>query len=158
MSLLTLLLACLTAQAAPTATFSLERMATCQDSWLDWKDDAVRSRAYAEAFMSAFTQNEGDQFFTPKSRTSVLGLPVVQVFPDSVGMAVGFSVAVAGSFDATRKALEQHTGKTLQKCDAGEGMRTCALQLGDKKTLVMIADATGKAKTTLVGCYYYYEK
>jgi len=140
------------------ATFDVERMVTCQDSWLDWKDDPVRAGAFVESIRSAFEQRDGDAFFTPKGRVSVAGLPVVQVFPQSVGMGVGFSVTVDASFDQARKALEQRTGKSLQKCDTSDNMRTCELELGERKTLILMADATGTVKTTLLGCYYYYEK
>ena len=35
---------------------------------------------------------------------------------------------------------------------------TCELEIAAKKTVMLMADATGKEKTTLVGCFYYYEK
>ena len=152
--------ALISAQAAarPAETFNVERMATCQDTWLEWKDDPVRAKAFGASFQSAFRQNPKDAFFVPRTSVTVLGLPVVQAYPASVGMGVGFSVAVEAPFDKTRKAVEQLIGKPLKQCDTSDNMRTCELTIGDKKNVILMAEATGKSKTTLLGCYYYYEK
>jgi hypothetical protein len=37
-------------------------------------------------------------------------------------------------------------------------MRTCELELGVKKTVMLMSDAAGKSGQTLIGCFYYYEK
>jgi hypothetical protein len=37
-------------------------------------------------------------------------------------------------------------------------MRTCELQIGEKKTILLMAEDNPKSTTTLVGCYYFYEK
>jgi hypothetical protein len=141
-----------------TEDLRIERLATCQDSWLEWKDDPVQTKRFADAFQAAFLRKPDDQFFIPRSRTTVAGLPVLQAFPESVGMAVGFSVLVDADFDNTKKSLEQMLGKPLRKCETGDNMRACELQLGEKKTVVLMAEDNPKSKTTLVGCYYYYEK
>jgi hypothetical protein len=47
---------------------SVERLATCQDSWRDWKNsDPVRLKRFAQSFQSDFLQKEKDPFFVPKS-------------------------------------------------------------------------------------------
>jgi hypothetical protein len=143
---------------SPAQAFSLERMATCQDSWFDWKEDPARMNAYIDGFQSAYRQREGEAFLVPVSRVTVAGLPVAQVYPGTIGSAVGFSVAVEGTFDKTRAGIEAALGKRLGKCDTSDGMRTCELEIAEKKTVLMLGDATGKGKTTLVGCYYLYEK
>jgi hypothetical protein len=148
----------LLAPGRPGETLNVERMATCQDTWLDWKDDPVRAKAFGVSFQAAFRQNPGDAFFVPRSSVTVAGLPVVQAYPASVGMGVGFSVAVEASFDKARKAVEQVIGKSLTHCDTSDNMRTCELAIAEKKNLLLMAEATGKGKTTLLGCYYYYEK
>ena len=85
---------------------SIERLATCQDSWLDWKNrDPVQLRKFAESFQSNFLQKEKDPFFVPKSNQTVAGLRVARVFPESIGMAVGFSVVVNANFDKTKTRL-----------------------------------------------------
>ena len=55
-------------------------------------------------------------------------------------------------------SIEKAAGKPLTKCETGEGMRSCELQIGEKRTLMLMAEDNPKATTTLVGCYYYYEK
>ena len=37
-------------------------------------------------------------------------------------------------------------------------MRSCELEIAEKRTLVLMAEDSAKATTTLVGCYYFYEK
>jgi hypothetical protein len=146
------------ARVAQAAPFSLDKLATCQDSWLEWKDDADRVSVYRDGFRSSFRQRDADPFFTPIGKAAVLGFPIAQVFPATVGMGVGFSVSVDAPFDRVKKGVEQAVGKTLKQCETGEGMRTCSLEIAEKKTLMLLGDATGKTKTTLIGCFYYYEK
>jgi len=151
----------LTAVASRAADdMGIERLALCQDSWLEWKDsNPARLKQFADAFRSNFRQQKDtDAFFVPKSSLSIAGLPVAQVFPESIGMAVGFSVVVNASFDQTRKAIETRLGKALKKCEVGDNMRTCGLEIAEKKTVLLMASDDPKSATTLFGCYYLYEK
>jgi hypothetical protein len=138
---------------------SIERLATCQDSWLDWKQsNPVQMQNFVNAFQSDFLRNGNDPFFVPKSSQAVAGLPVAQVFPQSVGMGVGFSVMVNANFDKTKTTVEKKIGKSLKQCESGENMRTCALEIGEKKTIMLMAGDNPKSTKTLLGCYYFYEK
>lgn len=132
-----------------------QRLASCQDSWLDWKDDARRMGAFADAIESRFTREPDGAAFTPKAPMQVLGLKLQQLYPQSVGMAVGFSLQVDASFVPARQALERQLGKTMS-CSAGDGMMACELQLGPQKTAVLMTGNGGKAGSSLLGCYYYY--
>ena len=158
--LLTVLLAAvIPAQAADNP--GVERLAMCQDSWFEWKSsDPARLQKFIESFRSDFSQKKAtDAFVVPKSSQTVAGLPVAQVFPESVGMAVGFSVVVNANFDRTRSSLEKKLGRSIKKCEPpSDNMRTCELQIGDKKTIVLMAEDNAKSTTTLFGCYYFYEK
>jgi hypothetical protein len=146
--------------AQATDNLSIERLATCQDSWLDWKSsDPVQLKKFAASFQSDFLRKESDPFFVPKSSQTVAELPVAQVFPESIGMAVGFSIVVNANFDKTRTSLEKKIGKLFKKCDPpSDNMRTCALEIGEKKTILLMAEDNVKSTTTLFGCYYLYEK
>jgi len=139
---------------------SIERLATCQDSWLDWKQsDPVQLKKFAESFQSNFLQKEKDPFFVPKSNQTVAGLQVTQVFPESIGMAVGFSVVVNANFDTTKTRLTKKIGKPFGKCEPpSDNMRTCELAIGEKKTILLMAEDNAKSTTTLFGCYYFYAK
>ena len=139
---------------------TIERLATCQDSWLDWKNsDPVRLKKFAESFQSDFLQKEKDPLFVPKSNQTVAGLPVAQVFPESIGMAVGFSVVVNANFDRTKTSLAKKIGKSFSRCEPpSDNMRTCELAIGEKKTILLMAEDNVKSKTTLFGCYYFYAK
>lgn len=136
---------------------NLDALATCKDSWLEWKDDPARSAKFAEGLRAGYTYKEDGGFLAPKAPRSVLGLPVVRVYPESAGMAVGFSVLVNGGFEAARKAVEKTLGKPL-KCDdkSDEGLG-CELVLGPKKTAFVMAEDKS-SKHALIGCYYFYEK
>ena len=135
---------------------SIARMATCQDSWLDWQKTAPEKlKSFGAHFRSAFSQR--DSFFVPKTDISVAGLPVAQAFPDSVGMGVGFSVTVDASFEKTRKAMEGVLGKHLSKCEAGDDMHACELNIAEQRTFTLMTEDIAPNRT-LIGCYYLYEK
>lgn len=138
---------------------AIERMLTCKDSWLDWKKgDPERLAALGDHIRTGFSQHENDPFLVPKAATSIAGLRVTQLYPDSVGMGVGLSASVAATFDETRRKLEAELGKPLGGCETGDGMRTCTLKISDMRTIMVMAEDNPKSATTLVGCYYYYEK
>lgn len=147
------------APARSADNIGVERLATCQDSWFEWKQgNAPQLQQFARAFQTAFERKAGDGFLVPRSSESVAGLPIARVFPESVGMGVGFSVIVNAGFDATKSAVERKSGKPFRKCETSDNMRTCAVQIGDKKTLMLMAEDPPTTTETLVGCYYFYEK
>jgi len=148
----------LSAVPALAADDLIQRLATCQESWVDMKDDPAKINQFAESFNAAFAPKQNGASFVPKTRILVAGLPVTEVFPESVGMGVGFSVIVDAPFDQAQIAFERTTGKSLKRCETGDGMRTCELEVAQKRTLVIMADSDGKSSTTLLGCYYFYEK
>jgi hypothetical protein len=145
--------------AGASNNLSIERLATCQDSWVDWKENNPGMLdQLVQYFRSGFTHKESDPFFIPTSSQTVLGLPVTRVFPESVGMGVGFSVWVNATFDQTKLALESKIGRSLKQCETGDDMRICSLELGEKKTVTLMAEDNPKSTTTLIGCFYFYEK
>lgn len=137
----------------------LQRLALCQESWFDWKDDEARLARLGGFIRSRFTPPapQGDGAFTPNAAMQVLGLPVTQVYPQSVGMGVGFSVALQADFAQARTVMEKQLGKPMA-CSDGDGMRACELKVGPKKTAVLMAPLNGSAKTSLMGCYYFYQQ
>jgi hypothetical protein len=137
---------------------TFDQLATCKVSWLEAKDDPTRLQPLGDALDADFTKKQGEPFFVPKKKMTVLGLPLLRLFPENVGMALGFSVMVSADFETAKKALETAAGVALTDCQNGEGVRTCGHQLAEKKTLMMMAPASGTPKETLFGCYYYYEK
>jgi hypothetical protein len=140
---------------------AIERLATCQDSWLEWQSsNSAQLKKFIDDFGSAFLQKKDtDAFFLPKSSQTVAGLPLAQVFPESVGMAVGFSVVVNASFDKAKGSVEKKLGRSFQKCEPpSDNMRTCELTIGEKKTVVLMAEDNPKSTTALFGCYYLYAK
>lgn len=134
-------------------------MALCQDSWLDWqKNDPAKLKIFGDRFRANFSHKDNDAFATPNAETSVLGLHVAQVFPESVGMGVGLSIFVDAPFDKTRAVMEKALGKKLGHCETSDGMQTCASQIAEQRTVTLMAEDSPKTKQTLIGCYYYYEK
>lgn len=135
------------------------RMALCQDSWIDWqKSDPAKLKTFGEYFRSHYSHKDNDPFAVPNTPTAMIGLHVAQVFPESVGMGVGFSVAVDAPFDQTRKAVENALGKKFTHCEKGDSMTMCELAIAEKRTVTLMAEDSPKAKQTLIGCYYYYER
>lgn len=147
----------LPAQAADDMTIT--RMAACQDSWLDWsKADPVQMRKFVEHIRAGFTPHGNDPYMLPKGNVSIAGMHVSQVFPQSIGMALGFSAAVDVPYDKARAALEKIAGKKLGQCESSDGMKTCALQIAEQRTITVMAVDGQKPEQTLIGCYYFYEK
>lgn len=142
------------AHAADNNT-QLQRLATCQDSWLDWKNDAQRMKRLSDEIETRYTPADEGGAFTPKTPTTALGLNVAQVYPQSVGMGVGFSVLVNAGFAQARQSLEKQLGKPMQ-CSTSEGMTACSLALSAKKTAMLMTGENGKGKSSLIGCYYFY--
>jgi hypothetical protein len=155
-----LILAPLVAAPARAADNSaIERLATCQDSWFEWKSsDPARLQSFVSRFKADFSPTGDGGAYKPNSSLTVAGLPVAQVYPESVGMGVGFSLIVDVTFDTAKAALEKRLGK-LMKCEApSDNMRACELEIGEKKTVALMAEDNPKAAKTLIGCYYFYEK
>jgi hypothetical protein len=136
----------------------VESMALCRDSWLDWRhDDPARLDSFGAFIRSAFKHSGNDTFWAPKSAMTIGGLKVTRVFPQSLGMGLGFSVLVDARFDVARQAFEHELGKPLSDCETGEGMRTCALPIAEQRTVILMSADPPNENTTLVGCYYVYE-
>lgn len=136
----------------------IERMATCQDSWFEWKNEPSKLEDFGKYIKSAFVEQEKTASLVPRSEMSVFGLKVVQLFPASIGMAVGFSVMVEADFKNTRASIEKRLDNHFKKCETDENMLTCELEIGEKKTILLLAEEDGKVEKTLFGCFYYYEK
>lgn len=68
---------------------NLESMATCQDSWLEWKENPARGDKFIETLHANYTAKDSG-YLVPKTKTLLFGLPVTRVYPESVGMGVGF--------------------------------------------------------------------
>jgi hypothetical protein len=135
---------------------NLESMVTCQESWLDWKDNPARGKKFGEHLHAAYTAQK-DGYLVPKAKAALFGLAVKGVYPESIGMGLGFSVSVAGSFDVSRAAVEKALGKSLVCAADSDEVRACQFELGPNKTVMVVGD-TGDTKTALIGCFYFYEK
>ena len=153
-------LACAAAPAMAADDPQLQGLATCRDSWFEWKDDAAKVTQFGQFIHTRFTPAEAAGF-KPKAPTSVLGFPVVEVFPQSIGMAVGFSVLVDGSGDKVRAVFEKQIGHAMT-CEASDGMKSCEYKIAERKSASLLSDDSSHDsshdKTTLIGCYYFYEK
>jgi len=137
----------------------VERMATCQDSWFVWQKTApALLNSFGEHIRTAFVAHGDDPYLVPRSTTTIASLRVLQVMPGNVGMGVGFSVMVAADFDKAKRIFEKKLGKTLDKCETGDNMKSCELDIAEQKSLTLMAEDSPKSTSTLVGCYYFYEK
>ena len=149
--------ACLAPFALAADDPQFQRMALCQDSWLDWRSDDARISALVDYFEARLERNRQGDGATPRSPIQVLGYSVVQAYPQSVGMGVGFSLVINADFAQALAAVEHQLGKPMM-CSTSDGLRSCELHLGNQRTAMVITGERGNAKTSLVGCYYYYEK
>lgn len=135
----------------------LLRLATCQDSWLEWKTEPGRLQRFATELHRRYTLKPKSPAMTPNAPAKLLGFQVQQLFPDSVGMGVGFSVQLQADFKQARQRFEELLGRPMQ-CEGGDGMLSCELPLGEKKTALLVKSDSGPSKSTLLGCYYFYQQ
>lgn len=89
-------------------------MATCQDSWLDWVPGSGQSEKFVRSLKQSFAQKAEANAYTPLRPTTYLGCQITAVQPESVGMALGFSLAVDTPFGDMKKAIEGHMKKPLK--------------------------------------------
>jgi hypothetical protein len=135
----------------------LKRMATCQDSWLTWQGDERQMAEFIKSFDADYTRSEQEPAFLPKGPSKVLGFPLIKVYPQSVGMGVGFSLQLAASLVQVRAHVEPLLGKPLD-CSVSDDMTYCAFVIDPTKTITLTADGNGMGKFSLLGCFYYYAK
>lgn len=154
----TTLVAIMTAVPLAAADDLLERLATCQDSWFESRGDGAAMKKLGETFNAAFKEGDKGRAYVPKGKLTVAGLPVVQAFPQSAGMGVGFSLVVEAPFEQAKAAIEKSVGKPLAECETEDGTRMCALEVAEKRTVMLMSGESGKSKNSLIGCYYFYEK
>ena len=138
----------------------IQRLALCQDSWLDMqKGDPAQLKTTGDHLRAVFAPPNGDEpFVLPNTNLTIAGMRITQAFPNSVGMGVGFSATVAAPFDVARKNVESVMGKKLPHCEASDGMKSCELQIAEKRTVMLMAADPPDKNGTLIGCYYFYEK
>jgi hypothetical protein len=134
-----------------------EKLATCHESWFDWKDDELRMSQYGDRLTANFTRTEEEPAFVPKSPYEAFGFPLIKVYPQSVGMGIGFSLQLGGQFAKIRSEVEARLGRPLE-CSSSDGMTSCGAELGENKTVTLTAYGDGTDAVNLLGCYYYYEK
>lgn len=154
-----LLLLAPAATGAATADAMMERMILCKDSWNDWqKSNAPQLGPLRDRLNAGYKPHGNDPYFLPKADTTIAGFRVIQLYPGSVGMGLGISVMVEAPFDKAKAAYEKLLGKKFVHCENGEGMKTCELELAPQRTAMILASDPEKKPSTLLGCYYYYEK
>ena len=45
-----------------------------------------------------------------------------------------------------------------QKCESGDGMRSCKLEIAPQRSVMVMAEDKRGARNALIGCYYFCEK
>lgn len=134
------------------------QLATCQESWLDWGKSSPKIDDFRRQISADFKQKGGGASFAPIKSVSILGHNVTEVYPDSIGMGVGFSVMVDTEFDKVKASLEAQVGKVIGQCSKEGDSRSCEHTFAEKKTLLLMEGGRGKNAKTLFGCYYFYAK
>lgn len=150
-----LLVAAPSAEAADDAP--LEQLAACQQSWLDWKQDNAVAARFRDWFLPRFEQEPRTPAWKPRQAFTVFGLPGVVVYPQSVGMALGFSVEVNADAATAQRAMEAAIGRPM-KCEKSEGAWACEMKLGERRTALTMTENGGRGPKTLIGCYYFYQQ
>lgn len=164
--------ACALAAAAVLATFGtprqasaatelpalLQRLATCEDSWLDWRRDQTRMSAFADALRAHFKPQDRSPVWVPLHPIRWLGAEVLEITPESIGMGLGFGITLKAPLPKLKAGFERAVGQPMKSCGQGDGMSTCESELAPKKTAMMAAPSSKPELGTLLGCYYYYQQ
>lgn len=146
------------AEAATELPPLLQKLASCEDSWLDWKRDETRMRAFGEVLMAHFRRDEKRRVWVPLRPLHYLGAEVSELTPQSVGMGLGFGVTLKAPMASLREGFEQAVGRKLGDCNSSDGLTSCGAELAQRKTAMMVSPTAKPQVGTLVGCYYYYEQ
>jgi hypothetical protein len=83
---------------------------------------------------------------------------VLEITPQSVGMGLGFAVTLKLAHGAAQAAFERALGQSLERCENGDGMRSCERKLAPQRSAVMMSPLSKPERGTLVGCYYFYQQ
>ena len=137
---------------------TLSRMASCQESWLDMRNDPARAQKFAEVIKAHFVQDDRAPTWKPRQPMTWLGQPVIEITPQSVGMGVGFAVTVKAVSDAVKPAYEQLVGQPLASCEKSDGSLMCERPIAKQRTAVLTAPLKKPELGTLLGCYYFYQQ
>lgn len=156
---------CLCAAVATTPTEaaepndSLQRMVTCQDSWLDFQNDERRVDRFIELLDTHFRRDNKLKALVPRAGATLMGYPIVDVTPETVGIGQGFGVTVKAPLDEVRKSYEAALGRKMTECKReDEGMTICSVEIARQKTATLITPTKRPEVGTLMGCYYKYER
>lgn len=136
-----------------------EQLATCRLSWLDFREDPARGHALGDTLRASYSPDDvaRDGSWKPTKATTLFGARVSRLYPESLGMGVGFSVLLDAKLDDLRPKVERAVGRPITECERDGAMVSCGLELGEKKTVTLTAADSGPQRNqTLVGCYYFY--
>jgi len=147
-----------TAAQAAEPQDTLSRLASCQESWLDMKDDPARGAKFAEVIKAHFVQDDRAPTWKPRRPMSWLGKPVIEITPQSIGMGLGFAVTLKAVSDDVKPAYEQLVGQSLGRCEKSDGSLTCERPIAERRTAMLAAPLKKPELGTMLGCYYFYQQ
>lgn len=136
----------------------LQSMITCQDSWLDWKDDPVRAERFIETLDRHFYREERRRVLIPREPVQLMGHAVIEVTPQNAGIGLGFAVTVKAPLDKVRQSYETAIDATMSRCGQHDALTLCTKPIAERKT-AMLASPTARPEIgTVMGCFYFYQK
>ncbi len=136
----------------------LQRLVLCQDSWQDFAKNPDVGKKTGDALDAQFQRDDKKRLHVPKGQVTYLGFPVFELTPESAGMGVGFTITVKAPIAKVRPAFEAALGKKVSMCESGDGLTTCALEIGPKRTVMLVSPTAKPEVGTVLGCYYEYVK
>lgn len=137
---------------------ALQKLATCEDSWYDLRQDQARMESIGVALRSQFAPQDRSPVWKPTGPVTWLGAEVLEMTPQSVGMGLGFALTLKSPASTVQPAYERALGQAMERCESGDGMRSCERKLAEKRTAVLMSPLSRPELGTLVGCYYFYQQ
>ena len=141
--------------AGPSSQVELQRLASCQHSLDNLNDAKAQMEHFVAGFNTHFSADPQGGGFAPKARTQLLGMSVTQLYPDSAGTALGFSVLVAANFSQARKAFERQLGQPMN-CHDSDGMHACSVEIAEHWTATLLAPV-GHSTASVLGCHSFHK-
>jgi hypothetical protein len=136
----------------------LQRLVLCQDSWQDFAKNPDAGKKTGDALDAQFQRDDKKRLHVPKGQVTYLGFPIFELTPESAGIGVGFTITVKAPISQVRKSFEKALGKELSSCESGDGLTFCSLEVGPKRTVMLVSPTAKPELGTVLGCYYEYVK
>jgi hypothetical protein len=137
----------------------IERFATCQDSRLDWKkSDPPQLKNLLRAFNQIFRGRRKIHSLFQNQTRLLLDFRLFRCSPRILVWRLVCRSWLKQILTPPKRARRKDRQVVSVNATPSDNIRTCELEIGEKKTSLLMTEDNVKSKTTLLGFYYFYAK